>query len=62
MTRMKSLLDTASDDFRANDASYREKVDELHALRLTQRVGGPELARERHVEKRQDPAANGLSV
>ncbi len=52
MTRMKSLLDTASDDFRANDASYREKVDELHALRLSQRVGGPpEMARERHVEK-----------
>ena len=51
MTRMKSLLDTASDDFRANDVSYREKVDELHALRLLQRVGGPEMARKRHVDK-----------
>ena len=61
MTKMKSLLDTASDDFRANDASYRDKVDELHALRLTQRVGGPEKARERHVEARSCPA-NGLSV
>ena len=51
MTKMKSLLDTASDDFRANDVSYREKVDELHALRLSQRVGGPEMARKRHVDK-----------
>ncbi len=51
MTRMKSLLDSGSDDFRANDVSYREKVDELHALRLSQRVGGPEMARKRHVDK-----------
>ena len=51
MTRMKSLLDSGSDDFRANDVSYREKVDELHALRLLQRVGGPEMARKRHVDK-----------
>ena len=51
MTRMKSLLDSGSDDFRANDVSYREKVDELHALRLKQRVGGPEMARKRHVDK-----------
>ena len=51
MTRMKSLLDSGSDDFRANDVSYREKVDELHALRLKQRVGGPEKARKRHVDK-----------
>ena len=42
MTRMKSLLNTGSNDFRENDARYREKVDELHALRLTQRIGGPE--------------------
>ena len=51
MTKMKSLLDTGSDDFLENDARYREKIDELHALRRTQRVGGPEKARERHVEK-----------
>ena len=51
MTRMKSLLDTGSDDFRKNDARYREKVEKLHALRLLQRVGGPEKARERHVKK-----------
>ena len=51
MTKMKSLLDTGSDDFRKNDALYREKVGELHALRLLQRVGGPENARERHVSK-----------
>ncbi len=48
---MKSLLDTGSNDFRENDARYREKIDELHALRRTQRVGGPEKARERHVSK-----------
>ena len=51
MTKMKSLLDTGSDDFRKNDVLYREKVGELHALRLLQRVGGPEKARERHVSK-----------
>ena len=34
MTKMKSLLDTGSDDFRANDAHYREKLSDLHALRL----------------------------
>ncbi|MGR3611631.1 MAG: carboxyl transferase domain-containing protein, partial [Paracoccus sp. (in: a-proteobacteria)] len=48
---MKSLLDTGSDDFRANDAHYREKLSDLHALRLLQRVGGPKKARDRHVEK-----------
>ena len=51
MTRMKSLLDTGSDDFRKNDAHYREKIDELHELRLQQRIGGSEKARERHVKK-----------
>jgi 3-methylcrotonyl-CoA carboxylase beta subunit len=51
MTKMKSLLDTGSDDFRENDARYREKISELHSLRLQQRVGGPEKARERHVSK-----------
>ena len=29
MTKMKSLLDTGSDDFRKNNAQYREKIDEL---------------------------------
>ncbi|MBS4070218.1 MAG: hypothetical protein KGZ90_02755, partial [Algoriphagus sp.] len=51
MTKLKSLLDTASEEFRANETHYRQKVDELHALRKVQRVGGPESARARHVKK-----------
>ncbi|MBV1903625.1 MAG: methylcrotonoyl-CoA carboxylase [Marinosulfonomonas sp.] len=51
MTRMKSTLDTNSDDFRANDAAYRAKNAELHELRLQQRIGGPQKARDRHIKK-----------
>ena len=51
MTKLKSLVDTGSEDFRANDTHYRAKLAELHALRLSQRVGGPESARARHVKK-----------
>lgn len=51
MTKLKSLLDVTTDEFRANDAHYRVKVAELHALRREQRIGGPEKARERHVKK-----------
>ena len=51
MTKLKSLLDPGSEDFRANETHYRAKVAELYALRRTQRVGGPESAQERHVKK-----------
>lgn len=51
MTKLKSLLDTGSEEFRANEAHYRSKVEELHALRRQQRLGGPEKARERHKDK-----------
>ena len=51
MTKLKSLLDTASEEVRANETHYRRKVDELHALRRQQRVGGPQKARERHEKK-----------
>src|SRR3546814_15842251 len=51
MTKLKSLLDTGSEDFRANTAHYRAKVAELHARRRSQRAGGPESARARHVKK-----------
>ncbi|WP_298216524.1 acyl-CoA carboxylase subunit beta [Acidocella sp.] len=51
MTKMKSLLDAGSEEFRANDAFYRAKVAELQSLRRLQRVGGPESARKRHVDK-----------
>ncbi|UUP19985.1 acyl-CoA carboxylase subunit beta [Nitratireductor thuwali] len=51
MTKLKSLVDSGSEDFRANDTHYRAKLAELHALRLSQRVGGPESARARHVKK-----------
>ena len=51
MTQLKSTLNTGSDDFRANQAHYAEKLDELHALRRSQRIGGPERARDRHIGK-----------
>lgn len=51
MTILKSLLDTRSQDFRTNEAHYRAKIKKLHELRLSQRVGGPLKARERHEER-----------
>lgn len=51
MPKLKSLLDTGSEEFRANETHYRKKLDELYALRSTQRLGGPESARRRHEKK-----------
>jgi 3-methylcrotonyl-CoA carboxylase beta subunit len=50
MTKLKTTLDTGTEDFRANNAYYVKKLDELRTLRLSQRIGGPQKARERHVE------------
>jgi 3-methylcrotonyl-CoA carboxylase beta subunit len=51
MTQLKTTINTGSEEFRANEAHYREKLDELHELRRAQRIGGPKKARERHVAK-----------
>ena len=51
MTILTSATDSGTEDFRANDAHYRDRIAELHALRLSQRLGGPDSARDRHVKK-----------
>lgn len=51
MAVLKSMLDSGSEDFRANDARYRARIADLYALRLLQRIGGSESARDRHVKK-----------
>ena len=51
MTQLKTKINTESEEFRANEAHYREKLDELHILRRAQRIGGPQKARDRHVAK-----------
>lgn len=51
MTVLKTTLDSGSEDFRANEAHFRNRIARLHELRAQQRAGGPESARERHVKK-----------
>lgn len=51
MTRLKTTINSGSDDFRANETHYREKLAELYELRRSQRIGGPQKARDRHVGK-----------
>jgi len=51
MTVMKSTLDTGSDQFRANEENYLSAIQDLHELRLSQRIGGPKKARDRHESK-----------
>ena len=51
MTRLKTTVNTGSDDFLANETHYTEKLAELHELRRSQRIGGPLKARDRHIDK-----------
>ena len=51
MTILKTTLNTATTEFAENDAHYRHRIDELHALRREQRIGGPEKIRARHTDK-----------
>ncbi len=51
MSKIKSMLDSGSEDFSANVAAYEEKIEELHALRRRQRVGGGEKARALHIKR-----------
>ncbi len=51
MSILKSILDTGSEQFRANEAAYLGEIAKLHELRRAQRLGGPQKARDRHVQK-----------
>ncbi len=50
---IQSQVRTESEDFELNQASYQEKIDELHAARAHSRIGGPEKARRLHKERGQ---------
>ena len=51
MARIASLIETASEDFRANAAQMRALVEELERRRAEAAEGGPKSARERHIER-----------
>ena len=51
MRKIDSVLDTASDSFKANAAYNRALVDELKAKVAQAALGGSEAARERHVAR-----------
>jgi 3-methylcrotonyl-CoA carboxylase beta subunit len=51
MTRLKTMVNRATAEFRDNEAHYRDKIEHLHALRARQREGGSAAARDRHVSK-----------
>ena len=51
MARIASVVDTRSEDFRANSAQMRALVEELRARREAAAEGGPKRARERHIER-----------
>lgn len=51
MSRIKSIADTGSEQFRANRAAFAALLDELYARRREQRIGGSEKARKRHLDK-----------
>ena len=51
MARIASLIDPASDEFRANVAQMRALGQELERRREEAAEGGPKSARERHLER-----------
>src|SRR5512145_1274714 len=51
MPRIKSLISTGSDEFKANAAAMRALVADLAAKRAQAAAGGPEKLRERHVAR-----------
>jgi hypothetical protein len=51
MSRLKTMVNRASAEFRDNEAHYRDRIEHLHALRARQREGGSAAARDRHVSK-----------
>ncbi len=51
MPKIKSLINTASDEFKANAAAMRALVADLAAKRAEAAAGGPEKLRERHTAR-----------
>ena len=51
MTALKSTIDTASPEFRANEAAMRALTAELQERRAKAAEGGPPRARERHLAR-----------
>ena len=51
MTTIASTIDTASPEFRANEAAMRALIAELQAHRAKAAEGGPSRARERHLSR-----------
>src|SRR5229473_2339163 len=51
VARIASLIDPASDEFRANSAQMRALTQELERRREEAAEGGPKPARERHLER-----------
>jgi len=51
VTAIKSNVDTASPEYRANEAAMHASVAQLHARRVTAGEGGPPRSRERHLSR-----------
>jgi 3-methylcrotonyl-CoA carboxylase beta subunit len=51
MPKIKSLISTATDEFKANSAAMRALVADLAAKRAEAALGGPERLRERHTAR-----------
>src|SRR5246127_2788597 len=51
LARIASLIDTGSEDFRANAARMRALAEDLERRRAEAAEGGPKSARERHIER-----------
>ena len=51
MPRLKSELNTGSEEFRANRAAMQALVADLSAKRAITAAGGPQTSRERHVSR-----------
>ncbi len=53
MNILPSKLDTNSSEYQTNFSAYLKRIEELHTLRESARVGGPERARKLHKERGQ---------
>ncbi len=53
MSIITSTINTQSESFIANRDFYLERIEDLHARRHRAHQGGPEKAKRRHIEHRQ---------
>ena len=53
MATLKSDVVTSSEEYRRNDAAYRERIADLHRRRAAATLGGSERARKLHKERKQ---------